>query len=55
MFRPLKLAHYSVENLPIARWGQPDDMAKAILFLVSDASDYITGQVLNVDGGWVMA
>ena len=46
---------YGVQALPIARWGHPSDMAEAILFLVSDASNYITGQVLNVDGGWVMA
>lgn len=46
---------YGVQALPIARWGQPNDMAEAILFLASDASNYITGQILNVDGGWVMA
>jgi len=46
---------YGVQALPIARWGQPSDMAEAILFLASDASNYITGQILNVDGGWVMA
>ena len=45
---------YGVQALPIARWGQPNDMAEAILFLASDASNYITGQVLNVDGGWVI-
>jgi len=45
---------YGVQNLPIARMGEPDDMAEAILFLASDASNYITGHVLNVDGGWVM-
>lgn len=46
---------YGVETLPIARMGSPADIAEAILFLASDASNYITGQVLNVDGGWVMA
>jgi len=46
---------YNVQNLPIARWGTPEDMADAVLFLASGASNYITGQVLNVDGGWVMA
>jgi 3-oxoacyl-[acyl-carrier protein] reductase len=46
---------YGVQALPIARWGHPSDMAEAILFLASEASNYITGQVLNVDGGWVMA
>ncbi|MBI5570360.1 MAG: SDR family oxidoreductase [Desulfomonile tiedjei] len=46
---------YGVQSLPIARLGSPHDMAEAILFLASCASDYITGQVLNVDGGWVMA
>jgi len=46
---------YNVQGLPIARMGEPADMAEAILFLASNASNYITGQVLNVDGGWVMA
>ncbi len=46
---------YGVQALPIARMGTPYDMAEAILFLASCASDYITGQVVNVDGGWVMA
>jgi 3-oxoacyl-[acyl-carrier protein] reductase len=46
---------YSVQTLPVARWGHPSDMAEAMLFLASEASNYITGQVLNVDGGGVMA
>jgi 3-oxoacyl-[acyl-carrier protein] reductase len=46
---------YGVTALPIARMGRPFEIAEAIAFLASPASDYITGQVLNVDGGWVMA
>lgn len=40
--------------IPAKDFGSPDDVAKAVLFLSSSASDYITGQVLNVDGGLVM-
>jgi 3-oxoacyl-[acyl-carrier protein] reductase len=41
-------------NVPLARMGAPDDIARAVLFLVSKDADYITGQVLTVDGGMVM-
>jgi 3-oxoacyl-[acyl-carrier protein] reductase len=40
--------------IPMERLGNPDDVAEAVLFLVSDASGYITGQVLNVNGGIYM-
>lgn len=41
-------------QVPMARLGQPEDVAKVALFLASDAANYITGQVINVDGGMVM-
>jgi NAD(P)-dependent dehydrogenase (short-subunit alcohol dehydrogenase family) len=37
----------------VERWGQPEDIAHAALFLASDDSDYITGADLRVDGGWL--
>ncbi|GGA54514.1 2-deoxy-D-gluconate 3-dehydrogenase [Edaphobacter acidisoli] len=42
-----------LERIPAARWGQPQDLAGAALFLSSSASDYVTGTVLTVDGGWM--
>jgi 2-deoxy-D-gluconate 3-dehydrogenase len=42
-----------LERIPAGRWGDPNDIAGAALFLSSPASDYITGTVLTVDGGWM--
>ena len=42
------------KEIPLARMGQPEDVAHAVAFLVSDAASYITGHVLNVDGGMAM-
>ncbi|MBQ1249445.1 MAG: 3-oxoacyl-[Selenomonadales bacterium] len=41
-------------KIPMGRLGEADDIASAVLFLVSDSASYITGQTLNVDGGMVM-
>ncbi len=43
-----------IENIPLARTGSGEDVANLVLFLASDLSDYITGQVINVDGGMLM-
>lgn len=41
-------------TIPLKRLGEPEDIAKAVVFLASDDANYITGQTLNVDGGMVM-
>ena len=42
-----------LERIPAARWVQPEDLAGAALYLSSPASNYVTGTVLTVDGGWM--
>ncbi len=42
-----------LERIPAGRWGLPDDLAGAVIFLASRASDYVNGHVLVVDGGWM--
>ena len=42
-----------LNRIPAGRWGQPRDLAGAAVFLASAASDYVTGTVLTVDGGWM--
>jgi 2-dehydro-3-deoxy-D-gluconate 5-dehydrogenase len=42
-----------MERIPARRWGQPTDLAGAVVFLASPASDYIHGHILTIDGGWL--
>jgi 2-deoxy-D-gluconate 3-dehydrogenase len=42
-----------LERIPAGRWGRPEDLAGAVVFLASPASDYVHGTVLAVDGGWL--
>ncbi|MBQ1867028.1 3-oxoacyl-[acyl-carrier-protein] reductase [Selenomonas sp.] len=49
-----KAKEATLAGIPLKRMGQPEDVANAVLFLVSDYASYITGQIVNVDGGMVM-
>ena len=43
-----------MKYIPLGRFGKPEEVAEVVLFLVSDRSDYLTGQVIKIDGGLVM-
>ena len=51
---PEKVVDLMGDKVPLKRWGQPEDVANAYTFLASDEASYITGAVLNVDGGVVI-
>jgi len=51
---PEKIVEMMGEKVPLKRWGQPEDVANAYTFLASDEASYITGAVMNVDGGVVV-
>lgn len=42
-----------LRRIPMGRWGMPEDLCGAVVFLASEASNYITGTILRVDGGWL--
>ena len=52
---PEDLKEGMLRQIPLAKLGQPEDIAKAVVFFASDSSNYITGQTLQIDGGMVMA
>jgi 2-deoxy-D-gluconate 3-dehydrogenase len=48
---PEEITREFINSVPLARWGEPDDIAKVALFLASSASDYMCGEMVVVDGG----
>ena len=42
-----------LERIPAGRWGTPQDFGGPAVFLASRASDYVNGEILTVDGGWM--
>lgn len=49
-----KVKEEALKQIPLKKFGKPEDVAKAVAFLASEDADYITGQVIHVDGGMVM-
>jgi len=48
-----KMAQGMLAQTPIGRFGEPEDIAWAAVYLASDESDFVTGHILVVDGGWI--
>jgi 3-oxoacyl-[acyl-carrier protein] reductase len=51
---PAAHVEQAIQMTPLKRMGRPEEIAEAALFLASDGGGYVTGQVLHVDGGWLM-
>ena len=47
-----KLYRWTLQKTPLRRWGESKDISQMVIFLLSEKSDYITGQSIAVDGGW---
>lgn len=52
---PEEVTENAKKNIPIGRYGQPDEFARAVVFLASDANTYLTGQSIVIDGGMLKA
>ena len=52
-YTPERREHF-MRQIPLGRFGEPEETANVVAFLASDFSSYMTGQTLNVTGGWLM-
>ena len=50
--RKKKLYNWTINKIPMRRWGNPDEISNLIIFLLSENSEYITGENIKIDGGW---
>jgi len=48
-----KLFNWTLSRIPLKRWGEVKDVSTMACFLISDYTDYLTGEEINIDGGWV--
>ena len=49
-----EINHSIISRTPLGRWGKPEDLQGSIVFLASEASDFITGEIVVIDGGWLV-
>lgn len=47
-----ELYNFTIERTPMKRWGTSSDISKTCIYLASDMSSYVTGEVISIDGGW---
>jgi len=54
LYEDRRWVEHICERIPLGRTGRPNDLAGAAVFLASDASDYVTGQLILIDGGFTI-
>jgi len=54
-FTDPKRLEWMLSRIPLGRFGRPEDIGNAVLYLASPAADYLTGEVIVIDGGWLSA
>jgi 3-oxoacyl-[acyl-carrier protein] reductase len=50
---PEKIREQMLKSIPLGRFGEPEEIARVIVFLCSDFASYVTGQVIHINGGWI--